>query len=433
MPEVHIDSLAHGGDGVGRLPDGRAVFVRASCPGDIVRIELTAYKESFARGRILEVLTPSVDRVEPPCPYYGACGGCSWQHISADAQAIAKRKAVVDSLMRIGRIPDAEERVAPLVRSAREFGYRNKIELVAAHNGKTLVLGFHGINGDIVPVDSCMLLPKAAKKAPKSIRGALRYISGAQDLGIFRVGFRTATNTRDTELAIWSSPGPFPRAVSAKTISDALGATSVVRVLSKGDPAERRVSGVEVLSGKGFWRERLLGTTMTVSAPSFFQVNTLAAESLIRLALEALGAQTTHVVDAYAGAGTFTLPLAGTVDEVTAIEASSAALHDLRRNLENGGLFADVIGGDAARELANVSAVDAVLVDPPRAGLSQSATAALAASDARQIIYVSCDPATLARDAALLAEEGYRLDTAAPVDLFPQTYHVETVAVFLRE
>lgn len=431
MPEVLIERLAHGGDGVGKLPDGRTVFVSASCPGDRVAVEVIADKKTYAKARITELLEPSPDRVAPPCPYFGVCGGCVWQHVSRDAQARAKRQAVIDSLSHIGKIDNAEELVGPLVPSTRVYGYRNKIELVAEHSDKKgLRLGLHGTGGAIVPIDSCMLLPKAYAKAPKALSGALRYISGDRDLGIFRVGLRVAAHTRDAEIAVWTPPGAFPRTSAAKTLADSLASTSIVRVLSKGEAAERRVDGVEVLSGKGHWRERLRGATMAISAPSFFQVNTAGAEELIRLVLESVGPDAAHVVDAYAGAGTFTLPLADTVEMVTAIEASGAALRDLRRNLEANGLYADVIGGDAARELMHIERPDAVIIDPPRAGLSTAAADALKASAAPRIIYVSCDPATLARDAALLRESGYALELATPVDLFPQTYHVETVAVF---
>jgi 23S rRNA (uracil1939-C5)-methyltransferase len=431
VPDVLIEGLAHGGDGVGKLPDGRTVFVSASCPGDLISVEVFAEKKSYAKARIAEILEPSPDRVAPPCPYFGVCGGCSWQHVSQDAQARAKRQAVVDSLSHIGRVPDAEECVAPLVPSTRQYGYRNKIELVAEHSGTTgLRLGLHGSGGIVVPIESCMLMPKAYAKAPKALSGALRYISGDRDLGVFRVGLRVGARTSDAEIALWTPPGAFPRASAAKTLAASLACTSIVRVLSKGEPAERRVDGVEVLSGKGHWRERLRGATMAISAPSFFQVNTTGAEELIRLVLEGVGPDAAHAVDAYAGAGTFTLPLADTTDMVTAIEASGAALRDLRRNLEANRLYADVIGGDAARELPQTEHADVVVIDPPRAGLSTAAADALKSSAASRVIYVSCDPATLARDAALLRESGYSLELATPVDLFPQTYHVETVAVF---
>jgi 23S rRNA (uracil1939-C5)-methyltransferase len=172
---------------------------------------------------------------------------------------------------------------------------------------------------------------------------------------------------------------------------------------------------------------------MTISAPSFFQVNTRAAESLVSLALAELGADgSDRVLDLFAGAGTFTLPLAEKAGEVVAVESASSAVRDLRRNLEDEELWADVIGGDAGRELPAIGHVDLALVDPPRSGLHAETVDALVRTTARRIAYVSCDPATLARDAAALAGHGYSLSRATPIDLFPQTYHVETLALFER-
>ncbi len=318
--------------------------------------------------------------------------------------------------------------------SPAQYGYRNKVELVVDVSTGRPRIGFHRAGSEeFVPVEECLLLPEKYRRAPKALGGALRYIAGEQDLGLTRVAIRVGANTNDAEVALWGAPGPFPRRPVATTLGQALRTTSLVRVLVKGPAKERKIAGVEVLSGKGAWRERLLGTTMTISAPSFFQVNTRAAESLVSLALESLGADgSDRVLDLFAGAGTFTLPLAEKAGEVVAVESASSAVRDLRRNLEDEGLWADVIGGDAGRELPAIGRVDLALVDPPRSGLQPEAVGALAQTRARRIAYVSCDPATLARDAAGLAERGYALTRATPVDLFPQTFHVETLALFER-
>lgn len=434
MTELSIESLAYGGDAIAHLDDGRAAFVRMACPGDRVDAEIVEDHGRFVRAEIKEILDPSPDRVAPPCPYFGVCGGCSWQHISGAAQLSAKRQAVVDALTRIGHIADAEKLVAPAVASPRDYGYRNKIELVARTDASGLRLGYHKAGSDeLVPVESCLLLPPKFQKAPKALSGALRYLSGGQDLGFKRVGLRVAANTRDVEIALWTEPGSFPRKAAATTLGRAMKSSSIVRVLVKGPDKERKVTGVEVLSGNGFWRERLGGRSMTVSAPSFFQVNTGAAELLVQIALDALHADgTDRVVDLYAGAGTFTLPLAEIAGDVVAVEAASSAVRDLRRNLEDSQLWAEVVGGDALRELREIGSIDALLVDPPRAGLAGGAVEAIAKTRANTVVYVSCDPATLARDAKALGEAGYRLVSATPVDLFPQTFHVETVAKFVR-
>ena len=431
---LKIESLAYGGDAVGHLDDGRAAFVRLGCPGDTVEVEIVEDRGRFVRAEIAAVLEPSPDRTDPPCPYFGECGGCTWQHVSAGAQLAAKRRAVADALCRIGQIADAESLVDPVIPSPRDFGYRNKVELVAAQGPTGLSLGYHKAGSDeIVCVESCLLLAPKFAKAPKALSGALRYLSGSQDLGLRRVGLRVAANTRDVEIALWTEPGVFPRRPAATTLGQALKSSSIVRVLAKGPEKERRVTGVEVLSGNGFWRERLLGRTMTVSAPSFFQVNTQATEALVTLALDRAKADgTDRVVDLYAGAGTFTLPFAEVAGDIVAVEAASSAVRDLRRNLEDAQLWAEVVGGDAARERKERGHVDVLLVDPPRAGLAGDIVASIAKTSARTVVYVSCDPTTLARDARSLAEHGYALTTATPVDLFPQTYHVETVATFER-
>jgi len=434
VTRLYIESLAYGGDAIAHLEDGRAAFVSGGCPGDTVDADITSDQGRFVRAVVREVIEPSPDRVKPPCPYFGVCGGCTWQHVSYERQLTSKRQAVVDALSRIGRIDDAESLVAETVPSPEQYGYRNKVELVVDRSSGRPQLGFHQAGSDaFVPVESCLLLPKAHVKDPKSLAGALRYFSGEQDLGITRVGIRIASHTKDVEIALWTSPGAFPRRMAATTLGTAVRASSIVRVLVKGVDKARKVSGVEVLAGSGYWRERLLGTTMAVSAPSFFQVNTKAAEKLLALALSGLAVDgSDRVLDLYSGAGTFTLPLAEVAGETVAVEAASSAVRDLRRNLENAEVWADVIGGDAARELASIGHMDAVVVDPPRSGLLPEAITGLAATGASRIAYVSCDPATLARDARALAEQGYRLVVATPVDLFPQTYHIETVAIFER-
>jgi len=430
--ELDIESLAYGGDAIGRLEDGRTAFVRGACPGDRVRVEIDEDRDRFVKAHVTEVVSPSPERVAPPCPYFGECGGCSWQHVAYGAQCESKRQSVADALERIGRIPGARELVSPTVASKREYGYRNKVELVLDPSSARPTLGFHRAGSDkVVPVDSCLLLPKKHQKAPRALGGSLRYLAGESDLGLVRVGYRVAVRTSDVEVALWAAPGAFPRNAVARTLKQAVPATSIVRVLTKGPSKERSVSGVESLLGRGNWRERLGAFDYMVSAPSFFQVNTRAAESLVELVMSALQPDgSDRALDLYAGAGTFTLPLAEHAGEVVAVESAGSAVRDLRRNLESNQLWADVVGGDAAREIAALGHFDIVVVDPPRSGLAPQVVAALAASRPRDIAYVSCDPATLARDARSLVDAGYELVSATPVDLFPQSYHIETVAHF---
>ncbi|MDZ4180632.1 MAG: 23S rRNA (uracil(1939)-C(5))-methyltransferase RlmD [Coriobacteriia bacterium] len=429
---LEIERLAHGGDGIAHAPDGRTVFVRGACPGDVVDVDLVGEHDRYLNATIREIIAPSADRIDAPCPYFGVCGGCQWQHVSYEQQLQAKTGAVVDALSRIGGIADPP--VEACASSPETYGYRNKIELNAADSNRGLEVGMMRADGQgIVSIDSCLLLPPKSNKLPKAVRGALRYLAGGRELSLLRAGIRVAAHGRDTEIALWTRPGPFPRKLAATTLAQATGASGIMRVMVKDDPAKRAIAGVEVLKGRGAWKERIAGQSMLVSAPSFFQVNTHAAETLISLAITAAQVDgSDRVLDLYAGVGTFTLPLAEVAGEVIAVESYGPAVSDLRRNIERAESPAFVEPGDAVRVLADIGPFDVVLVDPPRTGLASDAVPALINTGARRIVYVSCDPATLARDAKLLTESGYSLTKAYPVDLFPQTYHVETVAVFCR-
>ncbi|WP_417068443.1 23S rRNA (uracil(1939)-C(5))-methyltransferase RlmD [Gordonibacter pamelaeae] len=443
---LRIERMGNGAEAVGRLASGKTVFVAGGAPGDAVRVEVVEEKASFARARIVAVEEPSPLRAEPRCPHGDACGGCPWQHLSYEAQLEAKRANVVGALVHTARLEAvrAEDLVRPCLPSTRQWGYRNKLELGAARaeNGEFL-LGFHreGTHEIATPA-VCPLAHDAVAKAPKALRGALRFAQGSADLGIFRVGVRHSVRTRETEIALWTKPGAFPRAHVAKTLKSALKATSIVRVLA--DPGRaRKIKGVETLDGKGCWGEELADARFLTSAPSFFQVNTAQAEKLAAEVVEGLGGRMGEegpegldgllVADLYAGGGTFSVPLARAGADVIAIEAAGSSVRDLRRNAEMNGVDIEVVGGDAARELPELGGLDALVVDPPRAGLADGVAESIAEAAPARVAYVSCNPATWARDVARFEQNGYRLARAQPVDLFPQTHHVEVASLFERE
>ena len=430
--QVTIESLAHGGDAVARLADGRTAFVPYACPGDTVVVQVTEDHGRWVRARIDHVVQASADRVAPPCPYFGACGGCQWQHVAYATQLSAKRRILVDALARIGRVAQAS--VAEMVPSPKEYGYRNKVELAVEPGPRGLVVGFRRFHtAEVLPIDACLLLPKKARKLPKSVGGALRFLASRGAHGIRRVSLRVSSRG-EIAVDVWTSPGPFPRAAAARVLSESTGARTVTRTIVRGDPEKRDIAGVEVYSGGGLWRERLGGDEYGVSAPSFFQVNSQAAAMLRDSALQLLQADgTMRVADLYAGAGTFTLPIARSAGETVAVEASRYALSDLRRNLEAAGLDADVFPGDAAYALPDLGHLDAALVDPPRSGLSERMLSVLGDARVRRVAYVSCDPATLARDVERLTAKGYRAVRFVPVDMFPQTHHLETIALLELE
>jgi 23S rRNA (uracil1939-C5)-methyltransferase len=340
----------------------------------------------------------------------------------------AKHDILTESLARIGHVPDAP--VESAVASPAEYGYRNKIELAVEPGQRSLSVGFmRAHSNEVLPIDACLLLPRRQQRLPKSLTGALRFLSSRGATGLKRAAVRVSL-AGEIAVDVWTEPGPFPRAAAARVLSESTGARSVTRTIVRGDLERRDVAGVEVYSGGGLWRERLGEDAYAISAPSFFQVNTRAAEALRALALEMLDLDgSARVADLYAGAGTFTLPLARVAGEVVAVESSRYALSDLRRNLEESGLDADVVPGDAAYALPDLGYFDAALIDPPRSGLSDKAMRALSSARIRRLVYVSCDPSTLARDVSRLRDTGYAAKRFVPVDLFPQTYHLETVAL----
>lgn len=434
---ILIERMSYGSDAVGHLASGKTVFVEGGAPGDTVELNITEEKASFCRASIAKLLEASPLRTagKPLCPH--ACGGCPWSHLSYEAQVEAKRTAVVEALARTAHLPreQAESLVKPCAPSKRQWGYRNKLELAATTDAQgRFALGFFREGTHKVEVvDSCPLAHKSIASAPKALRGALRFVQGAQDLGIYRVGVRGSVRTNDVEAALWTSPSSFPRGHAAKTLGSAMKTTSIVRVMA--DPGKaRKIKGLETLEGKGLWGENLADARFLTSAPSFFQVNTAQAERLVAEVMEGLGdVDGMLVADLYSGGGTFSIPLAKAGADVIAVESAGTSVRDLRRNADMNRVDIEVIGGDTARELPELGELDALVVDPPRAGLADGVVESIAAAAPERVAYVSCNPQTWARDVARFQNAGYQLVSALPVDLFPQTYHVEVASIFSRK
>lgn len=434
--KLTVDSMTYGPCGFARA-DGKAVFVAGAVTGDVVEADIVQSGASFDRAVVTEVLEPSPQRVTPPCPFVGVCGGCPWGALAPEAQRAAKEENLRSTLMRIGRFSaeEVEHLVQPIRYGKDAWGYRNKIELAPVQEHGRVRLGMHGTDPErIIHVDACPLFERKFPRAVKSVAGALSYLANSRELNLERVGIRASRRTGSLEVALWTPTGGFPRAQVARVLTDAVRPTSIVRVMSKGDRRARRISRNELLAGDGSWIESLGNERMRLSAPSFFQVNTAGAEILIELVMDALRPTENEVaIDLYSGAGTFTLPLARRCAYVAAVEAYGPAVRDLRRNVEAAGLDnVDAIGGDAVREFPDEDA-DVLVVDPPRAGLADDAVDLIASTSVRDVAYVSCDPATLARDLRRFVDEGTFVPVSAtPVDLFPQTYHCETVVHLTR-
>ena len=225
---VKIESLAYQGAGIAHLEDGKTLFVPQSAPGDVAEVEIVEEKPTFSIAELVKLETAGEARVNPSCPFAGCCGGCSWQHVSYQAQLEAKRAAVTGSLAHIAKIPaeEAESLVSEARGSEEELAYRNKLELAVSRNEQgRLVVGFFEEGGkEVLPVDRCPLAHNYVADIPRKLQGALRYLEGQDDLGLFRIGVRHSRRTKSCEIALWTKPGAFPRAAAASTIGSTIDA-----------------------------------------------------------------------------------------------------------------------------------------------------------------------------------------------------------------
>ncbi|HEX9027677.1 MAG TPA: class I SAM-dependent RNA methyltransferase [Anaerolineales bacterium] len=401
-----LDQFTYGGDCLGRLPDGRAVFVPFTLPGERVRIRLTEEKKGFARGKVLEVLAPSTQRITPRCSHFGECGGCQFQHMPYPLQLAAKAEMLRDQLRRLGKLADPQ--VEETVASPQEFYYRNQVQFHLSPGGK---LGFQAERSHrVVEIKECHL-PEAE----------LNELWPQLDLeplpGLERLGLRKGEGG-EAMLVLESS------LLEAPELSVEELPVSVVHL----SPA-----GSLVLAGSGDLVLEVLGRQFVVSADSFFQVNTRQAENMVRYLLERLplGPQVT-LLELYSGVGLFSAFLAGRVGRLTAVEESPSACQDFETNLDE---FDNVELYEAPVE-DTLPALgihpDVLLADPPRAGLGDRVVQSILKLGPPTLAYISCDPSTLARDARGLVAGGYRLETVTPFDMFPQTYHIESISLWHR-
>lgn len=440
---VTVDRLAYGGRGVGRL-EGFVLFVAGAAPGDVVRARIVRAKRTYAEAEVVAVEVASADRTEPRCPHFGPCGGCAWQHVAYPAQAGAKEAIVRESLAHLGGI--AEAAVHPIVAAPDPWYYRNKMEFSFHPDG---MLGLHrrGEWNRIVPIEACFL------QSPESIAlvSAVRAFARRHGLAPYdpktHAGFlrslviREARGTGDRLVGLLTSAGPF--AASAAFVEEVVGVvpevTGIVRGVVMGTSEGAPPSVVETLYGSGALEERVVGLCFRIGLNTFFQTNTAQAARMIEYVVErAQPLASARVVDIYCGVGTFALPLSRAGGSVVGIELLPASVDAARANAVLNGL--DGVGftaGDARLMLPAVVAEsgtpDVLVLDPPRAGAGGKVMRKIGRSGARRIIYVSCNPTTLAPDIKELMPFGYGLVDVQPFDLFPQTHHVEAIAVLERK
>jgi 23S rRNA (uracil1939-C5)-methyltransferase len=443
-----IDDLAFGGEGVGRV-DGYVIFVPGGIPGDRLKVRVTEARGRYGRAVVEAVELPSPDRVAAPCPYFGRCGGCRLQHVAYPAQLRFKEKQVRDCLERLGGLPPIE--VRPILPAPDLYGYRNKMEFTVAGVADAATLGLHQADRyDVVlDIDRCLLQSDTmnalltAVRHEVTTRGLSVYEARGREEGEGLLRFVTLREGRNTGEAmvnvVASAPDVARLAPLAEAVRTQVAATTSVLLNVNAKKASVAVGSEEhVLLGRDHIRESLHGVTFQVSANSFFQTNTVQAERLFALvedACELSGIET--VVDLYSGTGAISLLLARRCRHVYGIELAAAAVADAGRNARLNGIDnCTFLTGEVRHVLPSLVQegvhADVVVADPPRAGFHPRALSALAALAPARIVYVSCNPGTLARDLGDLARQGYRVEWVQPVDMFPQTPHIEAIARLRR-
>ncbi len=426
---LHLDSLGHQGATIARR-DGQVVFAAYGIPGEDADVLIDQVYKDYLEGHVVGVREPSPHRVQPRCEYFGICGGCQLQHISYEGQLELKREVVIEQLRRIGKLTDVE--VRPALPSPDPWHYRNHARFSVDREG---YLGFT-MRGRkrVVRTFNCYIVHPWIAETMQALQGRAR--------GLRQVAMRVGVNTGDTliqpPLQLETRQGSAAAPASTEMKGRGAGPAS-----NAPPPPARGSARMElpvvgavpaIASGQRSYDEELLGARFHVSAASFFQVNTPQAENLIRLVRDGLELTPDDVLlDAYAGVGTFAKTLAPLVRQVLAIEVSSSSVADGRRNTE-GMANIEWIEGEVEKVLPKLALrPTAVVIDPSRQGCGVPTLDALVAAEVPRIAYVSCEPSTLARDLRVLVDGGYRVAHVQPVDLFPQTFHIECVAILRRE
>lgn len=454
--EVTIEKMAFGGEGVARS-DGLVVFVRGGLPGDRVRAGILKKKKAFAEAKVLEILSPSSHRIDAPCPYFPHCGGCKWQHALYARQLEYKRDHVVDGLTRIGTLPDTP--VRETIPSERAYGYRNKMEFSfstrrwllpgefeAGQDGEGLALGLHapGTFNKVLDIDACLLQSEEGNEILREVKTFARE-SGLPAYGLkSHEGFWRFLTLRHSEhrdeWMVNVITGEENRDLMERLSRRLTGRFDRIRTFVHSVSARKAAIAVgereATLYGDGVIEDKLGPFAFRISANSFFQTNSLTAEKLYSKVMEYAelkGSET--VLDLYSGTGTIPIFISGqTSGEIIGMEINGAAVQDAEMNCRANRITnVRFIVGDIRETLTTLrSKPDVVIIDPPRAGMHKDALSQVLELGAERLVYVSCNPPTLARDLSVLAER-YEVVEVQPVDMFPHTYHIEAVAKLARK
>lgn len=428
--ELHIERLVYGGKGLGRH-NNMVVFVPDVITGENALVEIRTRKKDYAEAELIKVLEPSPHRITPPCPLYHDCGGCQWMHIDYPFQVQAKREILAETLKRGLKTEDIA--VPPLIPSSTPLNYRQRVQFKVQHKNGNYQIGYYKREThQLIDVDKCLLLRPLLNKALKKIRELLNSGKITQLKNLEELHMHCSSDEMAMVFILYADGISKDELNNLfKEIKEAVSeATGIIFI----DKYKKRIT-----AGNPFIDEELQGISFRISADSFSQIDWEQNKSLVKLALDYIGSeQYKNSLDLFCGIGNFTLFIAKNADNVIGIDSGKTAIDDAQYNskknlIKNTSFMYNDVKHRMASLLAEGSCFDLVLIDPPRTGVGKESVNLIADFQPSKIIYISCNPVTLSRDIAHFKAKGYEIKRLQAVDMFPQTYHIETVAELLKK
>ncbi len=431
--KLTIHNIGHQGEGVGSY-SGYTVFVDGALPGEVVEARLFQCQKRYGRAELISILESSPDRVKPICPLFGQCGGCQIMHLAYEKQLEIEQKRIADALERIGKIKDPV--VNSCIASPNQIQYRNKIQLPVRQGAKGIEIGLYARSShDLIEVEHCAIHCPLGEEVYRNIRKIIKsspiqpYNPKTGDGELRHVLIRSAQHTNEI-LVILVTTGEATKNlldIAGQIIPESPAVQGVVQNINRRHDNVILGKEYKLLEGKQYIKENLCGFRFKLSPASFFQVNPLQAESLYKKALELAEIKGTEtVLDAYCGVGTLALIFSKYAKKVIGVESCAEAIEDAKENsrlnaIEN----VKFICANAEDHIKTLDSIDMILLNPPRQGCAPAFLESIHRLLPKTVIYISCDPATLARDLAILYTFGYTVEVVQPFDMFPQTAHVE--------
>ena len=427
--ELHIERLVYGGKGLGRH-NNMVVFVPDVITGEKTLVEISTRKKDYAEAELIKIIKPSPHRIAPPCPIYHECGGCQWMHMDYPFQVQSKREILSETFKRTLKTDYIA--IQPLIPSSTPLNYRQRVQFKVKHKNGNYTLGYYKQEThQLVDVDECLLLRPLLNKALKKIRLLLN--SGK---------ITQLTNLKELHMHCSSDE----RAIAFILYADGISKDKIENLFKEIKETVSEAAGIifidkykkRIIAGNPFIEEELQGISFRISADSFSQIDWEQNKSLVKLALDYIGdKQYNNGLDLFCGIGNFTLFIAKNADNVIGIDSGKTAIDDAEYNskknlIKNIRFMYNDVKYRMASLLAEGSCFDLVLIDPPRNGVGKESVNLIAGFQPSKIIYISCNPVTLSRDIVYFKAKGYEIKRLQAVDMFPQTYHIETVAELVK-